>query len=368
MESSPPWDVWPKLTTDKVSPTSGAIRGTRAPVPTSSSSATPRATRPSTGTCSPAARSGTAAADVAVDRPGPVPDADAAGTQPADRNSLAAQRIGALKQAVGDPELADLNTSELSEQTSPADLLGQAGMMPFLTARRLIITQGYWARLEKRLNASESKESAAHHEAAQLLLGLATLPETSDIVFWEEKGVDKRRALWKGFTLPGKEGGEDRKIPGLQELIKQGVVTAEEAGTPDIKVLSGWLQRHAKAKAIDIAPAAVKLLTDFIGPNLRQLDNELEKLAVYATGRAITPDDVKLLVSDASEALIWDLTDALSQRDGRKAMRSLYELRRGDANAFYLLTMIARQYRIIIKVKAAKVAVSLSGATSGSSR
>jgi DNA polymerase-3 subunit delta len=266
---------------------------------------------------------------------------------------LAAQRIEALKQAVGDPELADLNTSELSEQTSPADLLGQAGMMPFLTERRLIITQGYWARLEKRLSASDAKESAAHHDAARLLLGLATLPETSDIVFWEEKGVDKRRALWKGFTLPGKEGGENRKIPGLQELIKQGVVAVEEAGTPDIKVLPGWLQRHAKAKGIDIAPAAVKLLTDFVGPNLRQLDNEVEKLAAYAAGRTITPDDVKLLVSDASEALIWDLTDALSQRDGRKAMRALYELRRGDANAFYLLTMIARQYRIIIKVKAA---------------
>jgi DNA polymerase-3 subunit delta len=90
-----------------------------------------------------------------------------------------------------------------------------------------------------------------------------------------------------------------------------------------------------------------------VGPNLRQLDNELNKLAAYARGRSITTDDVRLLVSDASEALMWDLTDGLSQRNKRKAMRALYELRRGDANPFYLLTMIARQYRIIIKVKEA---------------
>ncbi len=93
------------------------------------------------------------------------------------------------------------------------------------------------------------------------------------------------------------------------------------------------------------------LLADFVGPNLRQLDNELEKLAVFASGRAITAADVRLLVSDASEAMIWDLTDALSQRNAKQAMLALHALRRADANDFYLLTMIARQYRIILKVK-----------------
>lgn len=95
------------------------------------------------------------------------------------------------------------------------------------------------------------------------------------------------------------------------------------------------------------------MLADFVGPHLRQLDNELEKLALYASGRAVTADDVKRLVSDVGEALIWDLTDALSQRNGRGALTALYELRRSDANLFQLLTMIARQYRIIIKVKEA---------------
>ncbi|MCB9140037.1 MAG: DNA polymerase III subunit delta [Caldilineaceae bacterium] len=263
---------------------------------------------------------------------------------------LASQRIAALKQAVGDPETADLNTDEVSPQTAPGDLLGQAGMMPFLSQRRLLITQGYWARLEQRMSASKDAESSAHQDAARLLTGLADLPATSDIVFWEEKGVDKRRGLWKGFTLPGKEG-ENRTIPGLQALIEQGVVTAEEAGTPDVRALPGWLQRYAREKRIDIQPAAVKLLTDYVGADLRRLAGELEKLAAYAAGRTITRDDVNLLVSDASEAPIWDLTDALSRRDGNQAMRALYKLRRGDANAFYLLTMIARQYRIIIKVK-----------------
>src|SRR5690606_23926596 len=79
----------------------------------------------------------------------------------------------------------------------------------------------------------------------------------------------------------------------------------------------------------------------------------LEKLSLYAGQRAITADDVNQMVSDASEAMIWNLTDALSQRDPAKAMQSLQALRRGDNHPIYLLTMIARQYRVMLKVKEA---------------
>jgi DNA polymerase-3 subunit delta len=57
------------------------------------------------------------------------------------------------------------------------------------------------------------------------------------------------------------------------------------------------------------------------------------------------------MVSDASEAMIWNLTDALSQRNPRKAMQSLQALRRGDTHPLALLAVIARQYRLMLIVK-----------------
>jgi DNA polymerase III subunit delta len=260
----------------------------------------------------------------------------------------AAERLAALKAGLGDAELAGLNTVTLTgTQTDAGDLLGQASMMPFLSERRLVIVPGYLAQLDKRMAASKSAESAAFGEAARLLEGLAELPDFSDLVFVDEK-VDKRRPLWKGFTLPGQN---ERKIPGLGDLVKAGMITLESHGTPDARALPGWIQQRAKAKQITVQPQAIQLLAAYVGPNLRQLDNELDKLSLYAHGRAITGEDVNLLVSDASEAMIWSLTDALSQRNGRGAMRALGQLRHNDANAFYLLTMIARQYRIMLKVK-----------------
>ena len=266
---------------------------------------------------------------------------------------LADRRLSELKHSLGDAEMAGLNTSELGAGGLRAlDLLAQASMMPFLTERRLVIVRGFLDALDKRMAQSKSADSAAHQEAAQLLVGLAQAPESCDLVFVDE-GVDKRRGLWKGFTIPKGEDKPERKIAGLEALIAQKQVRSEGVAAPDAKALPGWLQAHCKARKIAIDGRAIQILAEYVGPNLRQLDNELEKLVTYAAGRSVTGEDVKLLVSDASEALIWALTDALSQRDGRGAMRTLWELRSGDAHPIYLLTMIARQYRLLIKVKEA---------------
>ncbi|HXF61907.1 MAG TPA: DNA polymerase III subunit delta [Caldilineaceae bacterium] len=263
---------------------------------------------------------------------------------------LAARRLRALKAAVGDAELAGLNITELEgPQTDAGEILGQASMLPFLADRRLVIVRGYLAHLEKRMAASKGPDSAAHAEAARFLNGLAEVGESSDLVL-VEPSLDKRRSPWKGFRL-AQEGAPP--APGVQELVQAGQIQIEEQTTPDARSLPGWISQEAKTRRIAIEPQAVQLLAAFVGTNLRQIENELVKLATYARERPITAEDVHLLVSDASEAMVWSLTDALSQRNPRAAMQALQGLRRGDANAFYLLTMIARQYRIMLKVKEA---------------
>lgn len=264
---------------------------------------------------------------------------------------LAAQRIRELKAAVGDADLADLNIVEWEAgDANASEILAQASMMPFLALRRLILVRGYLASLEKRIGASKSTESAAFGEAAHLLNGLADVNESCDLLL-VENGLDKRRVLWKGFRVKHQDG--EREVPGLQALIAAKTIVQEELATPDVKEIPGWIQRQARARKIAIESRAVQLLATYVGTNLRQLDNELEKLSLYVGQRPITVDDVNLMVSDASEAMIWNLTDALSQRNSAKAVQSLQALRRGDAHPIYLVTMIARQYRVILKVKEA---------------
>lgn len=269
---------------------------------------------------------------------------------------LSAEWLAARKATLGDPEMASLNTIELNgAQSNAAVILGEASMMPFLAPQRLVIVRGLLDNYEKRMAASKNAEAAIYTEMATFLDGLSGVPD-SCILALVDNSVDKRRGLWKGYVLPAAGDRPERRIDGLDALIKAGVVHLETLTAPDVKELPGWLQRRARHKNIAIEGAAVALLCNFVGPNLRQLDNELEKLSIYADGRPITPQDVRAMVADASEEMIWNLTDALAQRQPAKAMQALRDLRRNDQNPIYILTMIARQYRMLIEVK------SLAGA------
>lgn len=266
---------------------------------------------------------------------------------------LVSEAVRHLKSELGDPETADLNTTSIEgTKTDCADILGQASMMPFLASRRLILVHGFLSHLEKRMTASKSTGSNAHREAREFINRLTSLPASSDLVLIEND-VDKRRQLWKGFSIVATENADEEPVRGLADLSSDGTVTLRELRAPDPKNLPGYVAQRARQMEITIEGRAARILADYVGDDLRRLDNELKKLAAYARGRRIDIDDIKLLVSDASEALIWDLTDAVSQRNGQRAMRSLCHLRRNDASPFYLLTMMARQYRIIVKVKEA---------------
>lgn len=291
---------------------------------------------------------------------------------------LIAHKLADLRAGLGDAEMAGLNTVELGPgQLDPARIAAEASLMPFLADKRLVIVRGYLDALDKRIAASKPVEAeaapvtekagekagektsrrgarpkagAAYLEAADLLTRLGDIPATCDLVFIDA-AVDKRRALWKGFPLPADDNHPERKIPGLEALVKDKTIALETLATPDAKALPAWVQQHARERKIAINPDAVALLAEFVGPNLRQLDNELEKLSLYAYRRAITAQDVRAMVNDASEEKIWNLTDGLCQRAPRAAMHALEELRRDGEEPLVLLASIARQYRLLIQVK-----------------
>jgi DNA polymerase-3 subunit delta len=264
---------------------------------------------------------------------------------------LSAEWLAARKAALGDPEMASLNTVELTgAQTNAAKILGEAAMMPFLAPQRLVVVHGLLDHYEKRMASSKSTDAAVYAEMAQFLDGIRSVPESCILVL-VDNSVDKRRGLWKGYVLPAAGDRPERRVEGVDALIKAGVLHLETLTAPDVKELPGWLQRRARQRNIAIEGNAVALLCNFVGPNLRQLDNELEKLSLYAGNRPITQQDVRAMVADASEELIWNLTDALAQRQPAKSMHALRDLRRNDQNPIYIASMIARQYRMLIEIK-----------------
>lgn len=85
-------------------------------------------------------------------------------------------------------------------------------------------------------------------------------------------------------------------------------------------------RRELAARGFSISEEAAAELIVCVGPNLRQLANEVEKLALYATGRSdIELADVEAIVTKQKHARAFALADALGDRDLPRLLRTLDE-------------------------------------------
>jgi DNA polymerase III delta subunit len=103
---------------------------------------------------------------------------------------------------------------------------------------------------------------------------------------------------------------------------------------------ANWITRRASdayGKAID--PAAAARLADLIGPDLQRLDNELAKLALYEPeAPAISVQSVNALVGFQHEQQIWDMINAVAERDAPTALRKIDEIWSLDSKIEYTAT------------------------------
>jgi DNA polymerase-3 subunit delta len=82
------------------------------------------------------------------------------------------------------------------------------------------------------------------------------------------------------------------------------------------------------------------------------LANEIDKLATYVgPGGTITANDVRQLSAHVQEARIFDLTDALAQRNCKQALNILHDLLSDGEPPLKLISTITFQVRSLLLVK-----------------
>jgi DNA polymerase-3 subunit delta len=243
------------------------------------------------------------------------------------------ETLAALKEKMGDPGLAELNTTIFDgSKVTLGELEHACGSVPFMADRRLVIVEGLLTRLE-----SKGKEGALpdwqKEYLEKLTQYLQRLPETTRLVLVEDRSISKNNPVLR-LALADERGH------------------VKEFKPPQGKALNRWIEERVRKKGGQINPAAVETLAAFVGNDLRLLDQEIEKLIAYVDqARPISEDDVRLLVSYVREANIFEMVDALGQRDGQQAAKLLHQLLDEGEHPLALLGMIVRQFRIMIQVK-----------------
>jgi DNA polymerase-3 subunit delta len=111
-----------------------------------------------------------------------------------------------------------------------------------------------------------------------------------------------------------------------------------------------WVIAQAEARGTRFDADAARELVDALGADMMMVANEFEKLCLYVEGKGrITLGDVETMVLAAKQRSLYELTDAISQRDRTRALLLLHGLLNasdgGEDAAIGHLYMLARTFR-----------------------
>jgi DNA polymerase-3 subunit delta len=167
--------------------------------------------------------------------------------------------------------------------------------------------------------------------ALEMLTEYVSDPSPSTCMIFEGEKIDQR----KRFFVEMKKRGNLVEFKRLYE-----------------NHLGPFIREEAAVYGKKVEPAAVEMLVYLIGNNLQELAAEIEKVAIYVTGRdAITVADIREIVSDTKVDSIFELTDSIGRRDLGKSLRNLNTILRDGEAPLMVLAMLTRHFRQLWRVK-----------------
>ncbi len=242
--------------------------------------------------------------------------------------------LGEIKQGLGDQALLAANTTTFDGQQLTLDQLRTVcETVPFLAEKRLVIIEGLLGRFEPRGKSRRQKKIAPpaepEREYKSFDTALSNLPDSTVLVLIDSK-IKSNNPLFKELSAKA----EVRSFPILRE-----------------DRLHQWIKREVAEQGATISPQAVDLLARLVGGNLWVMANEINKLALFTSGRRIEVEDIKAVVSSAQEANVFAMVDAILDFKAGVAEQLLEQLLQRGASSAYLLVMLSRQVRLIVQAK-----------------
>ncbi len=232
---------------------------------------------------------------------------------------LVERAIGLLRRAVVGEGPTGFNEDLLHGQGLDGHrLVGMAQTLPMMATHRFVLVRG----IDK-----------APADALEPIASYLESPSPSTCLVLTAEKLDKRSRFGKA-------------------AVKADVVA--DATPPKGAALAGFAQNEARARGHALPPDATRALLDAIGEDLAAIDDALERLSLYVgEGKPIELADVEACVSRVRTETIWALVDGVSARDAKRTLGAATALLAARQAPLYVLTMVARQLRMVAKMREA---------------
>ncbi len=118
--------------------------------------------------------------------------------------------------------------------------------------------------------------------------------------------------------------------------------------------LKNWIKNYISEREGEVEQRALDKLIEYIGSDLWRMANEINKLLNYS--KTIKLEDIELLVKPEIDLNIFEMVDALGQKNKTRVLNLFNQhLEKGD-DEFYLLSMFVYQIRNLLRIKSTPLA------------
>lgn len=259
--------------------------------------------------------------------------------------------IDALREQLGDPEMASLNTVTLSAaDTTLAEVVAQAGAVPFLANGRLVVVEGLMAMFSRSQGGGGGRGGGRSSRSRQAALE-DTQPKSEDSF----RGWGQLKDIAPGLPESNILVLSDETAADSNPLLKHLAPVANVRVFAPLRGndLTGWIGQTVHERGGRIENAAQRALADAHGSNLWALSNEIDKLLLYAgPDRPITAEDVSSMTGSTREENIFAMVDDVIERRYPRARERIERLRSDTGAAVpQIMAMLGTQVRRLLAAK-----------------
>ena len=117
-------------------------------------------------------------------------------------------------------------------------------------------------------------------------------------------------------------------------------------------LLPSWIPTRAKHYKKNISSVAAQKLVEDVGNNLAIIDKHLEKLSIYLSEKTtIDERDVDALVGVDRSRTVFELTDAVAQRNAAGALKILSQMLTHGEDSVRIISLLAWQIKRLWRAK-----------------
>lgn len=234
-----------------------------------------------------------------------------------DQKMLVEQAVNRLRKRVGEVADLDFNFTTFDAENLNADeVIASCNTLPFMSDLRLVIVRGV-----EKLNK----------EALDKLADYVSNPSPTTVLALSGEKLAKNLKLYKAVDKLG--GVLERKAPKSYELPSE-------------------VRKMFAEKGKQISPDAAELFVELVGRDLQRLSVETDKVISFIGDRLeVTRADVEEAAATTTQRTVFDFTDALGERDCRRALRTVAELVGAGESEHGMHAMAVRSLRDLMAAR-----------------